>query len=157
MSLSTSLLDPTAKCVERPYGEFGLGEHHMLITLVSASLLGLLLVYLSIGVTNARGRAAKVTDDSEEEALHAAIRAHGNLTEYAPIGLILIGLLEYTAAHQYLVLGIAVIFVAARFMHGLTFGKFEGRNPFRFWGTVLTFLALLIASLAGLVQAFLFL
>jgi len=125
----------------------------MLITLVSASLLGLLLVYLSVNVTNVRGRGGAEPESAEAENLHNAIRAHGNLTEYAPLGLILIALLEGLHANYYVVLGVAVAFVAGRYMHGLTFGKFEGRNPFRFWGTVLTFVALLVASLAGLVLA----
>ncbi len=125
----------------------------MPITLVSASLLGLLLVYLSVGVTNARGRTRTSTGSGDDEGLHNAVRAHGNLTEYAPLGLILIGLLEIAEANFYLVLGIAIAFVAGRYMHGLTFGKFEGRNPFRYWGIVLTFVAILIASIAGLAMA----
>ncbi len=124
----------------------------MLITLVSASLLGLLLVYLSIGVTNARGR--KNSGDCDEDTLQNAIRAHGNFTEYAPMALILIGLLEYTGANVYLTIGISAAFVVGRFMHGLTFGKFEGANPFRYWGTVLTFLSILVAAIAGLVEAY---
>lgn len=125
----------------------------MLITLVSASLLGLLLVYLSVQVTNARMRLNNDAYDVSDEDLQNAIRAHGNMTEYVPLGLILIGLLEYMNAHDYLVGAIALVFVGARFAHGLTFGKFEGRNPFRFYGTALTFLCLLIASLAGLFYA----
>jgi uncharacterized protein len=126
----------------------------MPITLISASLLGLLLVYLSVGVTSARRRNSVGSGDGGDEDLHNAIRAHGNFTEYAPMALILIGLLESMGANHYLVAGIAATFVAARYMHGLTFGKFEGNNPFRFWGTLLTFISLLVASLAGLVQAY---
>lgn len=126
----------------------------MPITLISASLLGLLLVYLSVQVTNARGRTGTGLGAGEDEGLQNAIRAHGNLTEYAPLGLILIGLLEGMHANFYLVLVIAVGFVAGRYMHGLTFGKFTGRNPFRYWGVVLTFVMLLAASLAGLYEAF---
>ena len=124
----------------------------MPITLVSASLLGLLLVYLSVAVVKQRGRASASVGDGGDDKLQHAIRAHGNLTEYAPMGLILIGLLEGLHANHYVVLSIAVAFVAGRYMHGLTFGKFEGRNPFRVWGVLLTFIALLVASVAGLIQ-----
>lgn len=126
----------------------------MTITLISASFLGLLLIYLSINVVRNRFRAKVSLGAGDDEGLLAATRAHGNLTEYAPIGLILIGLLEYSRVSWYLVMGVAVVFVVARYMHGLTFGKIEGRNPFRVYGTLLTWIAIAVASVAGLLSGY---
>lgn len=126
----------------------------MTITLISASFLGLLLFYLSYNVAKNRGRAkVSVGDGGDTELLHA-IRAHANLTEYAPMGLILIGLLEYRGVNPIFLIVLSAFFVLGRYMHGLTFGKFEGRNPFRFWGTVFTGLSILIASVAGLLNGY---
>lgn len=126
----------------------------MTITLISASFLGLLLVYLSYNVARNRMRAQVDLGDGGDEGLRHAVRAQGNLIEYAPLALILIGLLEYSRVSSYLVMGLAVAFVVGRYMHGLTFGKFEGRNPFRFYGTILTWLSILVASIAGLLKGY---
>ena len=126
----------------------------MPITLISASLLGLLLVYLSYMVTNVRRRPTHGAAESDGDDLHNAVRAHGNLIEYAPLGLILIGLLERSNGNFYFVAGLAAVFVVARYMHGLTFGKIDGFNRYRFMGTLLTFVSLLVASIAGLVEGY---
>ena len=126
----------------------------MTITLIAASFLGLLLIYLSYNVSKERLRSKTDLGAGDDEALLCAIRAQGNLTEYAPLGLILLGLLETAGANQYLLLALAILFVAGRYMHGLTLGKFEGKNPFRFWGTILTWITILIASVTGLLTGY---
>ena len=126
----------------------------MTITLISASFLGLLLVYLSINVSKNRQRAKVNLGIGDDEGLLVASRAQGNFVEYAPFGLILIGLLEYSRVSWYLVMGVAVALVVGHYMHGLSLGKFEGRNPFRFYGTILTWLSLLVASIAGLLKGY---
>ncbi|TNE62273.1 MAG: hypothetical protein EP335_13320, partial [Alphaproteobacteria bacterium] len=66
----------------------------MTITLITASFIGLLLIYLSYNVTKHRTRAkVSIGDGGDQDLLHA-IRAQANLAEYAPIALILLGLLE---------------------------------------------------------------
>lgn len=126
----------------------------MTITLISASFLGLLLVYLSYMVAKNRQRSGVSIGTGDDEGLLYACRAQANLIEYAPMGLILIGLLENARVSWYLVMGVAVALVVGRYMHGLTLGKFEGRNPFRFYGTILTWLSLLVASVAGLLKGY---
>ncbi|WP_417459847.1 MAPEG family protein [Kordiimonas sp.] len=126
----------------------------MTITLISASLLGLLLIHLSVRVSKNRQRAKVSIGDGGDEMLANAIRAHGNLTEFAPFFLILLGLLEFREANPVLLLVLAAAFVVGRFMHGLTFGRFEGANPFRFWGTILSWLSILAASIIGLLDGY---
>lgn len=126
----------------------------MTITLIAASFLGLLLIYLSYNVSKHRGRAkVSVGDGGDQQLLHA-IRAQGNLAEYAPMALILFGLLETMEVNRIFLIVLAAAFVVGRYMHGLTLGKFEGRNPWRLWGTVLTWLAILVASVAGLLVGY---
>ncbi len=126
----------------------------MAITLVTASLIGLLLIYLSANVSRERARAKVSVGDGGDEKLIHAIRAQGNLTEFAPVALILLGLLEFQGTNPLILMVFGAAFVLGRLMHGLTFGKFEGRNPYRFWGTVLSWLMILLASLLGLAKGF---
>ena len=126
----------------------------MSITLVTASLIGLLLIYLSANVSRERGRAKVSVGDGGDAQLINAIRAQGNLTEFAPVALILLGLLEFQGTNPVILMVFGAAFVLGRFMHGLTFGKFEGRNPYRFWGTILSWLMILLASLLGLAKGF---
>ena len=82
--------------------------------------------------------------DAGEHALTSAIRAHGNLTEYAPIGLILIGLLEANGAGHAPLAITAAAFVAARALNAI--GLFNPPGPptlTRSIGIVATLLILL--------------
>ena len=126
----------------------------MTITLIAASFLGLLLIYLSYNVSKERLRSKTDLGDGGDANLLCAIRAQGNLTEYAPIGLILLGLLETAEANQTLLLVLAVLFVTGRYMHGLTLGKFEGVNHYRSVGIVLTWGVILVASVTGLLTGY---
>jgi len=126
----------------------------MPITMISASLLGLLLIYLSFIAAKTRGTTKTDLGDGGHPEMLRAIRAQGNLTEYAPTGLILIGLLEYRGTNEWLLIALAGFFVVGRYLHGLTLGKMSGRNPFRFLGTVFTWLAIIVASVTGLLQVF---
>jgi len=87
-----------------------------------------------------------------EEALTRAIRAQGNLIEYAPIFLIMIFIAEYNGAHPHMLYLIGSIFFIARLMHGVAFG-FMKYSPFlRVGGTLLTFLSILIISVNNIIQ-----
>ncbi len=126
----------------------------MAITLISTSFLSLLLVYLSYGVSKERLRSKTDLGDGGDPGLLRAIRAQGNLVEYAPMGLILIGLLETAQVQKELVMALAIAFVAGRYMHGLMLGKVEGKNHYRYWGTILTWLTLLTGAVIGLLKGY---
>ena len=87
-----------------------------------------------------------------EEALQRAIRAQGNLIEYAPIFLILLFIAEYNGAHPHMLYMTATFFIIARLIHGVAFG-FMKYSPFlRVGGTLLTFLCILILSISNIVE-----
>ena len=87
-----------------------------------------------------------------EEALQRAVRAQGNLIEYAPIFLILLFIAEYNGAHPHMLYMTATIFMIARLMHGVGFG-FMKYSPFLKVGrTLLTFLCILILSIINIVE-----
>ena len=87
-----------------------------------------------------------------EEALARAIRAQGNLIEYAPIFLILLFIAEYNGVHPHMLYMTATLFMISRFMHGVAFG-FMKYSPFlRVGGTLLTFLCILILSIRNILE-----
>ena len=125
-----------------------------MITAVYTSLLAIWLVFLSFRVIALRGSPVFAflninTDD--EEMLQRAIRAHGNLTEYAPMMVILLYLLETNGTDPSTLHGLGFAFLVGRVMHGICFGFMKSSMPLRIGGTVLTPLpmaALLLACIA---------
>lgn len=124
----------------------------MTITLITSGFIGLLMLVLAFNVVRHRGMAKKSLGiDEEGSGLHRAIRAHANLTEYAPTMLVLIAALEYMQANTMLVLCLAAAFTTGRYMHGYGLGFTAGTISFwRMVGTLATWLSMLVASLAAL-------
>ncbi|GEQ97184.1 hypothetical protein JCM17844_08210 [Iodidimonas gelatinilytica] len=125
------------------------------ITLAAASLLGL--VHLFLVVRNALARPSKIENGTyvEQSPEKAAILEHrmrvvANFTEYAPLGLILLGLLESSQAPHLLVLGLAIILVLGRILHAWGFSHTPGYSFGRLWGTLLTWFSITGLSLSGL-------
>lgn len=100
---------------------------HLIITSLTASALALLLVILSVITIRARMKHSAAFGDAGEQHLTSAIRAHGNLTEYAPMGLILIALLEANDASHTPLLLVAAAFVVARVLNAI--GLFNPPGP----------------------------
>ena len=111
-----------------------------------AALLGILLIVLSLRVIALRGNPAFIWFSFRNQgdmSLQRAIRGHGNLTEYAPIFLILLYFVEksgfdVTAVHWY-----GSVFVLGRLMHGVCFGFSEKNMFLRVGGTILTLFPIL--------------
>jgi len=121
-----------------------------MITAVYTSLLAIWLVFLSFRVIALRGSPVFAflninTDD--EEMLQRAIRAHGNLTEYAPMMVVLLYLLETNGTDPQTLHGLGIAFLVGRVMHGICFGFMKSSMPLRIGGTVLTLTPLLVAAL----------
>lgn len=127
----------------------------MTITLITASMIGVILALLPFNVGRWRIKTKTNLGAGGHDGLECAIRAQGNLIEYAPTVLILIGLLEYFNANHILVLSLGGTFVFARIAHGYGLGFTpEGKSVFRLIGAMLTMLTLLVASISGLVIAY---
>lgn len=123
----------------------------MPVFFVCAGLIGVLAALLSLNVGRLRGQKKVSLGDGGDPELLAAIRAHANLIEFAPLCLLLI----YLASdfHGFWPTAIlAVVLLLARFAHA---GGMLGWVPQgRVIGAVATMLVLIAASillvLAGL-------
>jgi uncharacterized membrane protein YecN with MAPEG domain len=120
------------------------------VTALYAALIGLLLLGLSWQVTRHRRRARISLGSGEDAGLERAIRTQANLAEYAPLTLLLIALAELNGAAVWFVHGLGALFVIARVLHAWGLGLSSGVSVGRFWGTALTWLALLAACLGNL-------
>jgi uncharacterized membrane protein YecN with MAPEG domain len=114
-----------------------------------AALLALLIVWLSLRVIKLR-RAKKVRlGDGGEPELQVAIRAQGNATEYIPISLILLVLLELNGGHLAFVHSGGIALLAGRLLHAR--GLLTGSLRYRILGmqiTLFTLIGLVFANLA---------
>ena len=130
----------------------------MTITLITASLMALWLIILFFNVVRMRLATKTSLGDGGDAAFNRKIRAHANFIENVPLALLLIGLLEYSRANSFLVLGLGFTLVVARLLHGLGLGfpsLFPSdANLFRLLGSVLTLLVLLVGAVTGLLIAY---
>lgn len=120
------------------------------VTTLSAAILGLLLVILSVQVIRARSTSKVSLGDGGDEGLIRRMRGQANFSEYAPMGLILMFLAEAAGSNHVALITCAGIFVLGRLMHGITFGFLEYWMIGRFGGTLLTFIGLVLLALLNL-------
>jgi uncharacterized membrane protein YecN with MAPEG domain len=111
---------------------------------VCAGLLGLLAVALALNVGLMRGRKRINLGDGGDAGMQAAVRAHGNLVEFAPLTLLMI----YMASDFYgfrTVAALSVVLLVARVLHA---GGMLGLIPKgRLVGTLASVAVLAIASI----------
>lgn len=119
------------------------------VTAMTAAILALLLIYLAVQVVKQRLRTQTAFGVIDDERFKMARGAHANLSEHAPIALIMMGALELASANHLALMVIAVVFIAARFLHA--FGMFRHlatENPkFRQAGVILTWLSSMAMAL----------
>lgn len=121
----------------------------MSITPVYAGLLALLLLWLSYRVVLGR-RSHKVSvGDGENKDLRKRMRVQANCAEYAPIGIVLLALLELQGVASGLlhILGLALL--AGRLMHAYGLGRTPQVVKLRVWGMYLTIGSLAVSAVSN--------
>lgn len=117
-----------------------------MITPLYAGLCGILLLALSSRVVNAR-RTHKVSlGDGGVPELQRTIRVQANFTEYVPLTLILILLVEMNGNSPAVVHSLGIALVVSRALHAAGLTASEGISTARFVGILGTWLTLAIAS-----------
>jgi uncharacterized membrane protein YecN with MAPEG domain len=126
-----------------------------MITGLYAALLGLLLLALSAQVVRLRMRYRVALGTGQHRLVERAVRAHGNFTEYAPLALLLLALLEMNLLPGWALHALGVALLAARALHAWGLSQEPEVLRWRSVGTGLTFAVLLVqsAALLGLVLA----
>ena len=80
----------------------------------------------------------------DEDTLYRAVRAHGNLVEYAPLFLILMLIAELNGLSSIYLHISGSIFTAGRFMHGIVFSFLKPNLILRVVGMILTFTGFIV-------------
>lgn len=133
------------------------------VTLVTASVLGILYVFLSIAVSGERGRSkiglgtgaeasAALGQEHTASRLLIAVRRHGHFAEYVPLSLILLALLELANTNRTVLIGLAAALVIARLMIVFGMGR-PAPNVLRAGGNIVQLLMILTACSFGLYTA----
>ena len=117
------------------------------ITLLYAGILGFLLVALSFNVMY---HWVRVTGGGHEtdQSMRRAERVLSSFVEYVPMALILLLLIELKGAPALILHGLGLMLVASRLLHAYGSNQMVGAGLLRFIGTQLTFVMMMIASLA---------
>lgn len=87
------------------------------VTAIYAALLTLIALFLAYNVTLVRRRRRISLLDGGSRELARAMRAHGNLVEYAPFFLVLLLIAENAGASGLLLHALGAVFVTARIVH----------------------------------------
>jgi uncharacterized membrane protein YecN with MAPEG domain len=123
------------------------------MTLATAGACGLLFLVLSWRVVQARVSEKVAMGDGGSDLLITRMRTHANFTEYVPLILVMMGFLEATGANRVAISIMGVALVAVRIAHAIGM-PLPAPNPFRFVGTLGSWLILAVASLYAIVHAF---
>lgn len=121
----------------------------MTVSLITAGLLGLLLLFLSGYVIAGRVKFKVNDGDGGNETMRRRIRAQGNFVEYVPMALILLTLVESASIGPgWLAGALGGTLVVARVWHAQGLLGKSGVSAGRFMGTNLTAMVILVGALA---------
>ncbi len=124
------------------------------ITLLYAGILGLISIVLAVGVGNQRGKSGISIGLGDSDELLVASRRHGNFTEFVPLALILMGLLEMNGVGAMTTHIFGATLVIARICHPLGLRKDVMTHPLRAIGAGGTILLTVVMSIWAIVLFF---
>jgi len=119
----------------------------MRITGLYAALLALLVVGLAVRVMLLRRRNSVGLGDGGNRSLACAVRAHGNATEYVPLALVLLLVLELNQTLPALLHVFGIGLLLARVIHALGLSNTPGASTGRSVGAGLTLLVIVAMAL----------
>jgi uncharacterized membrane protein YecN with MAPEG domain len=123
----------------------------MTVTPLYAGLLALLFLALSLRVVQMRGTGISLGDGGNPAMLRR-IRGHANFAEYVPLILIMMALLELSKFSIYVLHGLGITLLVSRLLHGYALSFTEKFKFGRFWGTLLTYIAMVVAGVLCIYQ-----
>ncbi|MBX7249968.1 MAG: MAPEG family protein [Caulobacteraceae bacterium] len=123
------------------------------ITSILVGVCALLSVLLSLPVSLRRRKLKVARGDAGDSQLGNLIRAHGNFTEYAPLGLLAVGLVEAGGWDALNVWVVGGLLVGGRLLHA--FGMWAGSVPLKALGTLMTHSSFIGSGLMLLASALL--
>jgi len=105
------------------------------------------LIMLVLGILVVRARVVTKTDigDGGKPEMAGPLRAHGNNSEWVPMGLLLMwSLTSLPTGSIWLIHGVGVPLTLGRIVHGIGLSGSTGPGPLRFIGMILTWIAYIV-------------
>ncbi|MDQ0011347.1 putative membrane protein YecN with MAPEG domain [Luteibacter jiangsuensis] len=124
----------------------------MRITGLYAALLALLILGLAARVMWLRRRTRIGLGDGGDRAVACAVRSHGNATEYVPLALILLLVLELNQTLPVLLHAFGIVLLLARIAHAIGLSGTPGYSAGRATGAAITLLVIALMALMLLWQ-----
>lgn len=122
------------------------------VTSVTAAIAALMLIALSAPISLRRLKLNVMSGDGGDAGLQRLIRVQGNFIEYAPMGLILLALVEVGITPVRTLWTIALLLIVGRGLHAL--GLLRGSMIVRVLGMAGTFASLVISAVILLTRYF---
>lgn len=119
----------------------------VIITSFYSGLIALLYLGLSINVIRNRFRFRQSLGHGQEAQLERAIRIHGNFSEYVPIIITMMALLELGKGSSATMHFFGATLFLGRVFHAFGISYVKSPNPFRTLGMVATFTCLIGLSI----------
>lgn len=117
-----------------------------MITGLYAALCALLILALSFRIVGLRRRLKVGIGDGGDAGLARAIRAQANAIEYVPLMLVMLLVAENNGAGVVFVHACGAGLVLARVLHAVGLSGSAGTSFGRFWGTLVTWIVLLVLA-----------
>ena len=112
---------------------------------IYASFLIVLIIFLAYRVTAfRRAEGIPIGDLGCSKAMKRAVRTHANSVENIPIGILLLMILELNNLTPWLLHSCGSVLVLSRFSYAWGMYRQEGASTGRFFGTLFTWLCLLL-------------
>lgn len=125
---------------------------HALITAFYASLIALLMLFLAYRVSTYRHKLKVGLGDAGDKDIQVAIRAHANITEYAPITIILLFLAELNGLNALWLHIAGASLIVARLAYAWGYIRSSGTTSHgRFYGTLVTWLIITALAISNIV------
>lgn len=124
------------------------------VTGLYTAIFTLLLLALAFGVVRQRMKLKKSLGHDHPD-LQVANRAHANALEYVPVALLLMGIAELNGGSNSLLHLFGLTLLGARLAHAWGFLRSKGgTHPGRYWGTLFTWLVMLLLALLNILLGF---
>lgn len=122
-------------------------------TAIYTGLLALILLFLALRVVLLRRKFKVGIGTNQNKELARAIRVHANALEYVPIALLMLAVAEINGIHLYFVNVSGIALVVARILHAYGLSRSAGVSFGRFYGTLLTWIVILVLSICIIVSS----
>jgi uncharacterized membrane protein YecN with MAPEG domain len=128
---------------------------HLNITPYYAAVLALLFIILSVRTIKSRREHKVAIGDGGEKSILRTSRVHANFSEYVPLTLLLIAMLEIQSYSHLIIHGLCIALLAARIAHAYGVSQTNENFKFRIFGTATTINIIAICAFLLLAKPFL--